>query len=100
MQYDTDALMHTHASIKQFCENTGEYPYTDPHSIHRLQNWFYCYMGWTIHPYEMRVDWDFVRPQFKVRQRCVRIVPGVRPCLASSVPMHFHSTGRCCWWRR
>ena len=28
-------------------------------------------MGWTIHPYEMRVDWDFVHPQFKVRPRSV-----------------------------
>ncbi len=31
--------------------------------------------GWTLHPYEKNVDWDFVHPQFKVRDCSSFLLP-------------------------
>ena len=41
---DHGRLTHFIPPHAQYCENPGEYPYHDPHSIHRIQNWIYCYM--------------------------------------------------------
>lgn len=61
--------------------------------------------GWTVHPYERRVDWDFVHPQYKVRMCGDRLTE--RPHLPCTHGWPKHSfcsyitnrPGRCCSWR-
>lgn len=49
-----------HVRHHKFCENEA-----DPHSASRF-GYLYGFVGWTFHPKEWHIDWEFVHPQFKV----------------------------------
>jgi hypothetical protein len=43
----------------KFCENQG-----DPHSAPRF-GFLYGFVGWTFHPSEWHIDWEYVHAPFK-----------------------------------
>jgi fatty-acid desaturase len=49
-----------HNRHHKFCENEG-----DPHSA-AIFGLFYAFVGWTLHPHEVHIDWDYTHRAFKV----------------------------------
>lgn len=93
-----------HCRHHKYCENEGPYPFCDPHSYHRIKNFFYAYLGWTIHPFEKRVDWAFVHPHYKtwemaLVESCTWLVPALEILIRyyiwdlNNVLLHINFTG-------